>query len=212
MYKIYVNDRPLILAEKDESLQLSERAQVLENDYLGKPKHLLPYVDLMEKSQRYDAVIIRHTPALLLWQDFQLLFHLIEAAGGVVHRTDLPAQILMILRRNVWDLPKGKIDEGETPQQAALREVAEETGLVCTLEQRLTHTFHTYRLKRKRILKKTGWYRMITHSPNELKLQRTEEIESACWIEPQQALHELHPMWQNIRDVLHIEALKTSHE
>ena len=52
---------------------------------------------------------------------------IIEAAGGLVFNEK--NELLMIFRRGFWDLPKGKVDEGETLEQCAVREVQEETGL-----------------------------------------------------------------------------------
>ena len=51
----------------------------------------------------------------------------IIAAGGLV--LNEKNELLMIFRRGFWDLPKGKVDEGETLEQCAVREVKEETGL-----------------------------------------------------------------------------------
>ncbi len=201
MYKIYINDRPLVLAGPTDTLPEWQDKPHLDTRYLGKPKHLLPYVDLMEKSQRYEAVILRYAEPDQLWADFRSLFHLVEAAGGVVHSEQTPEQVLFIYRRGMWDLPKGKIDEGETPEQAALREVGEETGLTCRLDCFLTHTWHTYRLPRKRMLKKTWWYRMWSPT-TELQLQHEEDIESARWMAIEAALRTLQPIWQNIREVL----------
>ncbi len=201
MYKIYINDRPLILAQPGEQLPWLEAVPHLDTQYLGKPKHLLSYVDLMEKSQRYAAVVLRYARPEQLWADFRSLFQLVEAAGGVIHAERAPATILLIFRRGMWDLPKGKIDPGETPPQAALREVEEETGLRCRLQTPLISTWHTYRTARKRILKKTWWFRMSTpeQKPN---LQREEDIEAARWMDERTACETLEPMWQNIREVL----------
>lgn len=57
----------------------------------------------------------------------------VRAAGGVVVRK---ARVCVIHRPDYddWSLPKGKLDEGETHQQAALREVQEETGLICEVD------------------------------------------------------------------------------
>ena len=65
-------------------------------------------------------------------EDFQGLYKIIEAAGGVVFNEK--NEILMIYRLKTWDLPKGKIEKGETPADAAFREVCEETNnsLFCT--------------------------------------------------------------------------------
>lgn len=207
MYKIYINDRPLILAEPAEQLPWLASAPHLDTQYLGKPKHLLPYIDLMEKSPRYEAVVLRHTPSEQLWADFRSLFQLIEAAGGVVHAEETPTRILLIFRRGMWDLPKGKIDSGESPQQAALREVEEETGLHCRIQTPLISTWHTYRSARKRILKKTWWFRMSAPEQAPV-LQREEEIESARWMNVHTAYHTLEPMWQSIRNVLKVDLKK----
>ena len=48
-------------------------------------------------------------------------------AGGLVINKD--SKVLFIYRKNKWDLPKGKLDEGENLEEAAIREVVEETGL-----------------------------------------------------------------------------------
>ena len=59
------------------------------------------------------------------------------AAGGVVHRRgpDGAVQVLVIHRPEYedWTLPKGKLDPGETAEQAAVREVEEETGVKASL-------------------------------------------------------------------------------
>ncbi len=56
----------------------------------------------------------------------------VEAAGGIVER-DGRIAVVHRPRYDDWSLPKGKLDRGETFEQAALREVHEETGLVCEL-------------------------------------------------------------------------------
>jgi 8-oxo-dGTP diphosphatase len=64
----------------------------------------------------------------------------IEAAGGVVVADD--GQVLLVHRPRYddWTLPKGKLDRGETFEEAALREVREETGLRCTLGREVART------------------------------------------------------------------------
>ena len=54
----------------------------------------------------------------------------VMAAGGIVLRRGAPPLIAIVRqrKRNEWVLPKGKLDDGETPKQAAHREVLEETG------------------------------------------------------------------------------------
>jgi 8-oxo-dGTP diphosphatase len=61
----------------------------------------------------------------------------VQAAGGIVLRRDLPARVAVVRlrKRDEWVLPKGKLDEGETPRAAARREVLEETGHNVTVRE-----------------------------------------------------------------------------
>lgn len=181
MYKIYINDTPLLLGTEAEMPTGGQNDQVLTARYPGKSKFLLNYIDMLENTDRWQKVGLYGPDPEKLWADFQEHFKLIEAAGGLVYNQEEKA--LVIFRRDYWDLPKGKIDKGETPTEAALREVREETGLQhLELGQELPITYHTYREKKKRILKRTYWYRMRT-SDVKLVPQAEEDIERAEWVE-----------------------------
>src|SRR5213593_73879 len=68
----------------------------------------------------------------------------VRAAGGVLHRTrgDGTVQVLVIHRPRYddWTLPKGKLEPGESVEEAALREVFEETGIRAEIERRIGET------------------------------------------------------------------------
>lgn len=203
MYKIYINDTPLILQEasSDEILPLGDERHLVTR-YSGAAKTLFSYADLLEKPHRFEAVYIYSSNYDQLVADFFGNYKLIEAAGGVV--LDENGKILVIFRRNSWDLPKGKIDEGETPEQAAIREVEEETGLTSlTLQEPITQTYHTYRdQKNRRILKRTYWYKMTTHR-QPLVPQTEEDIEIAEWVDLTTFLDQKDlVIYNNIREVL----------
>ncbi|MEM8909317.1 MAG: NUDIX domain-containing protein, partial [Bacteroidota bacterium] len=144
MYKIYINETPLFLVNTKGLVKFSGGADILIARYNGKVKNLLNYIDLLEKSQRFRMVVL-HTPELAaLWTDFKALFKIHEAAGGLV--LNERSEIVAFFRRGSWDLPKGKIDPGESREEAALREVEEEVGLQdLQLGDFLLETFHTYR-------------------------------------------------------------------
>ena len=108
-------------------------------------------------------------------------FRCIEAAGGLLQ--DPAGRVLFIFRRGYWDLPKGKIDPGETPLQAAQREIEEETGVKgLALINELNPTYHIYELKGEWHLKKTHWFQFEADSNQPLLLQAEEDIEEAEWM------------------------------
>lgn len=199
IYKIYINGTPLQLI--DQVMGIPEATEVhLVARYAGIPKMLFNYVDLLEKKPKFRVVTLYSDDVEQLFQDFRGHFTLIEAAGGLVYRPD--GQILTMFRRGIWDLPKGKIDPGESPEQAALREVIEETGLQhATLLDDLLITYHTYRQDGQRVLKKTWWYLMQAED-QPLTPETAEGIERVNWMDARKFLAEAQPVYGNIRDVV----------
>ncbi|MDZ4681496.1 MAG: NUDIX domain-containing protein [Saprospiraceae bacterium] len=182
MYTIYINETPLLLKEAAGMPKNSiGDAENIVARYAGKPKHMSGYIDMLEKTNRFHSITLYAEDYEKLVRDFFSLFKLIEAAGGLV--LNPAGEILFIYRRGFWDLPKGKIDEGESPSEAAVREVHEETGIKqLNLGAELKITYHTYREKDgRRILKRTYWYRMKTETL-ELHPQAEEDIEEAIWM------------------------------
>lgn len=112
-----------------------------------------------------------------------------KAAGGVVISGDT-SLILLIKRNGVWDLPKGKLENGETIPECALREVAEETGLKgLFIASFICETYHEYELNGKLIGKTTHWYLMKGEGVTEQKLkpQQEEGITKLAWKEVEKA-------------------------
>ncbi|MEL7120715.1 MAG: NUDIX hydrolase [Bacteroidota bacterium] len=202
MYKIYINETPLFIIHETEINNWPKTTPTnLLARYPGKPKFLLNYIDMLEKSRRYEQVALYYEDIEQLWADFQTQFKLIEAAGGVVKNEK--EEILFIFRRDNWDLPKGKIDPGETPEIAAVREVMEETGIDnIELGELVTITYHTYKLKSKqRILKRTYWYDMKAPG-QELTPQTEEDIEQASWMTLDAFNREPRVVYKSIIEVL----------
>ncbi len=204
MYKVYVNGVPVFLGTPESvgNLGLLPAKDVFTAPYLGKKKQIRQYLDLLDKNKTVRKVALYADNAAVLWADFCACFKMLEAAGGFV--TDPDGRLLVFFRRGFWDMPKGKIDPGETPEQAALREVEEETGLkTLTLGPFLTHTWHTYSLSGERILKRTWWYRM--HSADTRVTPQTEEdIEEIRWVDPETWLASGPVVYDSIRDVIRL--------
>ena len=80
----------------------------------------------------------------------------VRAAGGVVLRDGIDGVEVLVVHRpryDDWSLPKGKLDPGESWEDAALREVEEEIGLRCTLAEELGHVHYTDRKGRSKAVR-----------------------------------------------------------
>jgi 8-oxo-dGTP diphosphatase len=102
------------------------------------------------------------------------------AGGGIVWRHDEGAELEIVLVHRPayddWSFPKGKLDPDETETQAALREVEEETGLVCRLGPEIGTT--RYRDSKRR--PKTVRYWEMT--PTAGTLAAANEVDDARWV------------------------------
>lgn len=124
----------------------------------------------------------------------------IQAAGGLVFNDE--GHVLVIFRHGHWDLPKGKVDPGETLEEAAVREVEEETGIGnLKLEKHLLNTYHTYPHKGGEVLKETTWYLMRCPG-GDFKPQTEEGITKAEWRDPSDLEDVKTNTYENIRLVL----------
>ena len=114
-----------------------------------------------------------------VWASFLNYFKHIKAAGGIVRNPQ--DDILFIFRLGKWDLPKGKMEEGESKEESAIREIEEECSITnLQLKRFLMPTFHIYYL-REYVIKETYWFEVF-YDGVELPLPQTEEgIESVEW-------------------------------
>jgi 8-oxo-dGTP pyrophosphatase MutT (NUDIX family) len=109
-----------------------------------------------------------------------VLSRIVRAAGGVVARRDAggKVQVLVVHRGkyNDWTFPKGKAHRGERDEDCALREVEEETGLRCELEDELVGTaYQDSRGRQKRV-------RYWAMRPVGGTLRPSDEVDAARWV------------------------------
>jgi 8-oxo-dGTP diphosphatase len=108
----------------------------------------------------------------------------VEAAGGVVVREGAGGPEVAVVHRpryEDWSLPKGKLRPGEEFEQAALREVAEETGIRCELAEELTPAHYRDRKGRR---KRVRWWLM---RPVEGEFEPNDEVDELRWLAPAEA-------------------------
>ena len=105
---------------------------------------------------------------------------MIEAAGGVVWRRRAGGGVEVLLvhrpRYDDWSLPKGKLDDGEAHDAAALREVAEETGLRCRLGSELASVRYLDRHGRE---KRVRYWAM---EPVDGSFEPNDEVDEVRWV------------------------------
>ncbi len=172
MYKIFQEGKSLIfpkiengLLDFDATLQESER---YEADILS--EFLQEWLDDKEQADTIVHEIGEKSVAAALNETFLMA----PAAGGIVEKD---GKFFSIVRHGIPDLPKGHIEQGETPERAALREVEEETGLSnLQIVKALPSTWHCYLEQEKWKLKHTYWYLMSTAEQIQASPQTKEGI------------------------------------
>jgi 8-oxo-dGTP pyrophosphatase MutT (NUDIX family) len=179
--KIYFNDKPLFLC--DEMNKEIDR-YVHRDDTVFIDDFSLPAVNSIIHEMRQEKVhagIFLHRDLETLRKAFWKKFLLVQAAGGLVENEK--GDLLLMMRRGKWYLPKGKLDAKETLEHCAVREVEEETGLRnIHLGSPLLVTYHTYDENGKHFLKESHWYRMTVSGAQTLVPQEEEQITEVKWV------------------------------
>jgi 8-oxo-dGTP pyrophosphatase MutT (NUDIX family) len=199
--KVYFNDKPLFLCDAIDPVIAAYRhhPDAVFIDRFS-PDTVRSMIHDMDQG-RLHAGVFMHTNLADLKKAFWERFTVIQAAGGWVSNPQ--EETLFIFRRGKWDLPKGKLDEGETLAQCALREVEEETGLKnIVLQKALISTYHTYWEKSSFILKETYWYSMHINHAQTLVPQTEEDIAEARWVKGDQLVGLLSNTFPSIKDVM----------
>jgi 8-oxo-dGTP pyrophosphatase MutT (NUDIX family) len=201
--KIHFGDKPVYLCDQVDKTwaDLLHHPDTVFIDELSNAaiKTLLHEI----KRKEFHAGVIQHADLPALRKAFFRHFTEIAAAGGIVENE--AGERLFIFRRGMWDLPKGKVDAGETLEAAALREVEEETGVGgLTLIKKIGETYHTYEEDGKQVLKTTHWYHMRCAGNPGLIPQAEEQITAVKWVNKENSAAVIEKTYASIRDIVSV--------
>ena len=199
MYKVFVNEKELFISNSEKSIEKNLIFEDTKTFEMG--------IDILQNTS-CTAVNIYSENTEYLWEKFKNSIITIEAAGGIVK--NIEEEILFIKRIGKWDLPKGKIEKGETTENAALREVEEETGISnLKIVDFITETYHIYVDRNlQNILKITHWFSM-NYTGNELLIPQIEEgISEVAWKKEEDIVKTVYPKtFKNIKMILENEGI-----
>ena len=198
MYKIFHENKALVFPKievnslkLDATLQESERydAELL-CDFL--PEWLNDH----DPGDTFIHEVSENAVVLALKETFRMA----PAAGGIVVKD---GKFVSIVRKGIPDLPKGHIEQGETPEAAALREVEEETGISkLQIVKELPSTWHCYFEHKEWKLKRTYWYLMDTTETLQPKPQTEEGITEIKLIGKEEVEDFLKNTFRSISEIL----------
>lgn len=199
--KIYFDKKPLFLCDQVDDIiePYVHHDDAVFIDELD--SHTIKSMIHEMQLEKIHAGVFFHKDLEALKKAFFKKFTLVQAAGGLIKNES--DQVLMIFRRGKWDLPKGKLDPGESLEECAIREVQEETGLQkVKLIKPLPVTYHTYHEGTKFILKESHWFLMESSVNENLKPQTEEDIHDIKWV-PRKELNRYMPeAYPSVVDVL----------
>lgn len=200
MYKVFVKDIPIILSTEKN----------MGNHYTTIPLKDAPFKKLVKRIYNGELLYVNlyHKNAEKLESFLREKIKVVEAAGGLVRNSK--RETLFIRRNKKWDLPKGKIEKGETYREAAIREVMEETGIEnLEIQDFLMTTYHIFNRNDKFRLKVTYWYEMLSDYEGELTPESAEGIKKVRWKDFDKSKKALQDSYENIKLLFSEEYLTT---
>lgn len=215
--RIYIKDKPLRIKQPEKVSDLTQFDYVFEDDDLlinerkfqGKLlirnahqstiKSIL-FILHNKKLKNLESITVEAGNYEETVEYIKSKFKIIKAGGGVVVGEK---GVMMIHRLGKWDLPKGKIEKGESFIEGAKREVQEECNIKVRVKEKICTTWHTYTKGDKSILKKTSWYLMECLEDAKMKPQVEEDIDEVRWMNEKELDVAMYNTYKSILHVYH---------
>lgn len=199
-YKVFLNEKCIRFSSGSNITLSKPLAENVENGNDRLAKWLQTFAESTDVE-----IVLEHDNPKLLFENFKSAFMIVEAAGGVVIREE---KMLFIFRNGKWDLPKGKIDKGESASGAAVREIEEECGITGhKIVKRLPSTYHMYispykKSKGKWIFKETIWFEMTYTGKENGSPQLDEGITKVRWFKKDELDEVYANTYENLKQII----------
>jgi 8-oxo-dGTP pyrophosphatase MutT (NUDIX family) len=190
-YKVFLENNYVLFTDQDHQLP----------HWVGLPP--ISYKLLSKALESESCVqVIAHDPKVAM-QHFFAAFKQVRTAGALVQKRNEDAYLWMH-RFGHLDLPKGKIEKGETALAAAIREVKEETGLsgLLTFEGILGRTYHVYEMKGKSYWKENHLSAFQYEGQDSVVPQTEEGIEAVFWLQKKDWYARLNESYASLKALL----------
>lgn len=181
MYKLFYNNCSICIRKISNNITTNCNT-IRYNDLLS-CKDIIN--DLIEKQISTTIACENDKEMNDLFEKLKDFFIFRRAAGGIVRDKN---EILVIQRFNKWDFPKGHIENNETDEVAAIREVKEETNISANIIADLGFFYHIFKANDSQnfILKQTHWFAMVNNGEKTTQPQYEENISQVLWLPIQQ--------------------------
>ncbi|MCF1192567.1 NUDIX domain-containing protein [Mangrovimonas sp. AS39] len=190
MYKVFVNDKPIVLTTKVEK-------ETDFKNYLLNSVNVNKVIRELNKTSLKEVRLIHKNKDKLLKKFLKKLPNVIAGGGKVYNES---GEVLFIYRNDKWDLPKGKAEKKESIEETAIREVEEETGVLgLEIIKPLQITYHIFKRNGRNRIKVTHWFEMKTSYTGHLNPQENEGITKVSWLSEQEAEKAMENSYANIR-------------
>lgn len=196
MYKVFFNESELLFKQKEE---------VMPQGKIDAIYNVCHFEDVVLVLEEIEKLGLRKT-FVLDCEDFAKIqsgFNIVRSAGGMIQNS--AGKWLFIKRLGRWDLPKGRIEDGESSEDAAVREIEEECGIhghqiVCPIFTGY-HIFRSpyYPPPYNWVWKEADWFQMSYHGEEKLVPQREEDITEVRWFAQEELMKVYRTTYQNIR-------------